>query len=840
MKETSFLSSSPGCAVGRQLGARIAGCAKRFFSFRVFPLLAAAVSLSLGVASAASVTDYGAVGDGVTDDTAAFAAAIAAGGTINVPLQSGACYAINGSTGFAGVNVGLMLPAGVTLQGQNHPTLCSNNSNNYFILGNQDGNIKIDGITFQGTDALIVAADPNTHHVSNVTFTNNAVQHIPVTVGGAGVATWGLLMNSNISYNLFWDIWQGGYAQNGTNMSVLFPNDGPGGTPCYNSTDGYLCDTGESGLSMGGGAVNTIVSHNVFRQVQSDAFFINVRPEQLSDATHVDSGTVEVSWNEFDQIHRIGIEIGGFNDCYGTNGACDFSLPPFSGLTIKNNWFHDPAMSYWHTFGYSIVPNGALNTQFINNAAIMDNLTDCYGNATADAVEIASNTMNYQGNVNASAYNACGQHGWGGGYTILGGLNTQIATQTPAPIFQNNVNCGTGGTAGNGFGEESGSRPWTVQYNFAAETCPQGAGTAVGTSNIALSFTSPDGQADSGSSVTFSNAIVSTLPIGHVQWFVDGSTTPIATQELSNVNNNFATTLQWLYSTVLNTSALTNGTHKVTAVATDVSNATQSVTQSFVVTGGVTGNGNTGPTNPTSPTQPVPANSPLPSNLPSGMILWLANDTGVVTSGSSVSAWDDQSGHGNNAVQSQAANQPTIVNGNNGEKALHFNGSSGYLSVPSLSINGLTGMTVFAVSANAVNNPNAAANSALLFWPESANWGNTYFGPFQTTSHFRFGTTQSSNDSLYTFSFTRTNSFGLSEWEHSGSTDSLYFNGKSVANYSGKLSTLAGVSNTLTIGQGISNSYFTGDVSEIIIYQRALSAAERSVVEKYLMGKYHL
>ena len=230
----------------------------------------------------------------------------------------------------------------------------------------------------------------------------------------------------------------------------------------------------------------------------------------------------------------------------------------------------------------------------------------------------------------------------------------------------------------------------------------------------------------------------------------------------------------------------------------------------------------------------------MPTNLPSGMILWLANNAGVVMNGSSVSQWDDLSGSGNNASQSQGASQPTIVSGNNGQKALHFDGKADFLSVSNLPIDGLSGLTVYMVSASTVDSTDSSCMSAFLYWPETAWWGATYFGPFQTNSRFRFGTTQISNDASYNFALSRTKSFGLSEWQHNGTSESMWFNGQSIANFSGKQSSLAGIGNVALLGQGYNNSYFTGDVSEVIVYQRALSATERRVVESYLMSKYHL
>jgi hypothetical protein len=223
------------------------------------------------------------------------------------------------------------------------------------------------------------------------------------------------------------------------------------------------------------------------------------------------------------------------------------------------------------------------------------------------------------------------------------------------------------------------------------------------------------------------------------------------------------------------------------------------------------------------------------------MMLWLANDAGVMMTGNTISLWQDQSGSGNDAVQSSPANQPTVVAGNNGQKALHFDGETSFLSISTLPISGLSGMTVFLVAANTQDEASSGyGRYGCLSWPETLSWGETFFGTYQTSSHFRFGTTESGNENTYQMPLNRSSSFGLSEWMHSGTTDSMWFNTQSVASYSGKWQTISGAVSSATLGRGSQDTYYSGEVSEIIIYSRDLTIAERQTVEQYLMTKYHL
>src|SRR5208283_149667 len=85
----------------------------------------------------------------------------------------------------------------------------------------------------------------------------------------------------------------------------------------------------------------------------------------------------------------------------------------------------------------------------------------------------------------------------------------------------------------------------------------------------------------------------------------------------------------------------------------------------------------------------APADSPgdastfTPASV-SGLVLWLEGSAGITQNGGAVSAWADQTSFMNNATQSTASLQPTIVaSAINALPAVHFNkgnttkGSSG-------------------------------------------------------------------------------------------------------------------------------------------------------------------
>jgi hypothetical protein len=234
---------------------------------------------------------------------------------------------------------------------------------------------------------------------------------------------------------------------------------------------------------------------------------------------------------------------------------------------------------------------------------------------------------------------------------------------------------------------------------------------------------------------------------------------------------------------------------------------------------------------------PDPANQ-LPR---SGLKEWLRADrvnitTGPVIALGNVISWPDQSGNGSDAIPPNQSLAPmSFKDGSNCKPVVSFNGGQrlGF----NLSINGWTGMTVFMASQAYADASSSGTNQALL-WNQTATGGVTFFTPSQTHTYFRFGTTQTNNQPVYTRPFNIGGDFSVTTAIHNGSTDSLYVNGLLVLQQGGKLSSIAGTSANATIGAGLSNTSFTGNIGEILVYDRVLNTQERETVEHYLMSKY--
>jgi hypothetical protein len=232
---------------------------------------------------------------------------------------------------------------------------------------------------------------------------------------------------------------------------------------------------------------------------------------------------------------------------------------------------------------------------------------------------------------------------------------------------------------------------------------------------------------------------------------------------------------------------------------------------------------------------PDPANV-VPTN---GLEQWLRADQAQASfNGASSGTWQDQSGHGHDATPS--AMPPLLtVDGRNCQPAWQFTGNQSFSF--NLPIAGWSEMTVFLVAkaANANAPTNSFAGNSAIAWTEAEPWGNTFVSPYQTNVYASFGTTQAGNTLFYSRpgggvgqDFTTTRAV------HDHGADSLYVNNLLVQSRPGKLSVLGGVTDEGTIGAGIGNTFFHGEIGEILVYDRVLSAEEAALVESYLAQKY--
>lgn len=219
----------------------------------------------------------------------------------------------------------------------------------------------------------------------------------------------------------------------------------------------------------------------------------------------------------------------------------------------------------------------------------------------------------------------------------------------------------------------------------------------------------------------------------------------------------------------------------------------------------------------------------------SNLTLWLRADLGITLNGSNVSQWDDQSPNNIHFTQGTAINQPAYyaTGGKNSTATLRFNGLSAQKLVASSSVlSGLTAYTMFV----------SAKHTADGFSVSSTNDG---IGD-QAYSSGRYGRFYSSGYGYAYFAQ------GLSAEKYMrtiydgslvGNTErfKVYENGvqKTLTIPGFTVPASLPASTNIYIGDLYAGGYYMyGDVQEVIVYSRVLTADEITQVENYLIQRY--
>ena len=268
------------------------------------------------------------------------------------------------------------------------------------------------------------------------------------------------------------------------------------------------------------------------------------------------------------------------------------------------------------------------------------------------------------------------------------------------------------------------------------------------------------------------------------------------------------------------------------------------------------------------------ADTPLPpittATNGADLVLWLKADaasslttTNNGTSTNAICGWADQSGYGNNAMQSTSSYQPVLEpTGLSGHPCLYFNGSN-YLTINDNSNGSMRpgAITVFAVAQDAEVG-SEADDQALISRPYygSGNWRNPYVS-------YDMSLTGDDDNQLRNVVVTTTNSVwskvegGQSffqanttyqfTWEYDGTnSQNVYWDGTAEDTYYSSASPSGPIQYPNSLHTCIGNvtdvnytNYWEsldGRVAEILVYNGALNNTDRQFVEAYLADKYGL
>ena len=201
----------------------------------------------------------------------------------------------------------------------------------------------------------------------------------------------------------------------------------------------------------------------------------------------------------------------------------------------------------------------------------------------------------------------------------------------------------------------------------------------------------------------------------------------------------------------------------------------------------------------------------------SGLSLWLAANSGITEVGGIVSQWNDLSGNENHAIQNTSDYRPIFIeNEINGLPVIRFDGSNDFMEFNEITD---TRTAFFVVK----HRTGSQAYAPILGHPTVYDWcaGDTpdkLFG-LNTSIYIRNGSAFVNGTSTPVLSIVLPTTF---------STISVITTGNVREKY-------------ITLDRDyIGSRCWDGDYAEIIIYNRALSSEERTIVEAYLSEKYSI
>lgn len=241
-------------------------------------------------------------------------------------------------------------------------------------------------------------------------------------------------------------------------------------------------------------------------------------------------------------------------------------------------------------------------------------------------------------------------------------------------------------------------------------------------------------------------------------------------------------------------------------------------------------------------------NSNIPDMLPAcDPVLWLDAGSGTTADGSgNLIQWNDKSPLNNHATQGIAANRPRLKNNElNNKPVVRFDGTNDDMVTPAVNLSTVQKADVFIVS--------KANNEGIPLYHASVADGANNFHIIENHTNAANGLSANlkglnsdlvsfkSNDSYacfkrYQVSFDKALA-GLAQI-------AIRVNGVSITNSNGTV-TGTEITNNLgnspfTIGgaPGTSALHFNGDIAEIIVYNKILTATERNAMNSYLSKKY--
>jgi hypothetical protein len=217
----------------------------------------------------------------------------------------------------------------------------------------------------------------------------------------------------------------------------------------------------------------------------------------------------------------------------------------------------------------------------------------------------------------------------------------------------------------------------------------------------------------------------------------------------------------------------------------------------------------------------------------SGLVCWLKADALVLTDGDPVASWTDSSGNGNTPVQATATNKPTYTATIlNNKPVVRFDGNDG-LVMPTPGNFDLATPTIFVVTRR-----NSGSGGAIM-GKSTTGFTDGRRRKMSIVSPASYSSGSDSQSIGLAATATNWNMFGVVS--RSDTDHSMFLNGAETITTS-TLSESTYNTASMIIGSnfGVGTEAFTGDIAEIIIYNKPLANIEVIGLQNYLANKYAL
>jgi hypothetical protein len=186
-----------------------------------------------------------------------------------------------------------------------------------------------------------------------------------------------------------------------------------------------------------------------------------------------------------------------------------------------------------------------------------------------------------------------------------------------------------------------------------------------------------------------------------------------------------------------------------------------------------------------------------------------------------------------------AGAQPALVaSAVDGKPAVRFDGAASFLNF-ALPIQGSSAMTMYVVSSNSAPFAGSANGNVptAVAWNAATLNGSTFLSPLQSVVKWNFGSTDAVTPPVSRKSIG--NAFTATLLIKSEIAERVAVNDVIVYGANTAEPVISGSAASAFLGKGIApGTFFPGQIAEVLVYNRALTAQERQQIEQYLEARY--